>query len=1713
MAPKPWEALKDTFSSIFSRDLSKEAPNPASLSGAGIGRADAMGSAEYLEGGSTFNHAVEITDLNDFLEIGEHTDRKARYLEYDRMENIPEVSSALDTYCLSKDSIINTPRGDLTIEQLIKLYPNGENFDVYCYDEKNNSLTIGNAHSVRYTKTDLVYEIKLDNNDTIKCTGDHKFLLRNGTWIEAKKLKKDDRLMPCSKRKKGESGYKEIYTIDNGREDYKNNYEYSNHSVESVKCLNIYEDVYDLTTDVYHNFSCNGVIVHNSDETTVPDIEGKIFNISTPNQGVKEELDWLFDDLLQLETEDLWSWTRNVVKNGDLFLEIIIDADSPELGIQKISELPPETIYRIETVRGRLLEFQQSYLGPDYQAVISGIKEKASQADATVGHHPNQASVTTTGTNTTYASMSGSPRINNVIRFDPTQVVHIRIGMKRRGFYPYGVSVLYAGRRIAHLLKLMEDAMVIYRLCLTGESRVQTSSGYKYIKDLREGDEVFSYDQNGNIINSDVCYHVNNGVQSILKVRSKHVELRGTYTHPILIHDKQTGVVEYVDFQNLIPKTHQIINISRDDNTLIKIPRIFEEKWAKLSLNQKLNFRSKSYDNITEMMRQCDCSVDIGRIRQFLYSENKALKYEDAIAICNVFDLNTLNLDICNKNENNSERINVPEYVDEDFAKLFGFMLGDGSIFKYGISFASGIDEDLNNEYKSLLEKYFGKTIFCSDPRSNYECVGSYAVQNIVAAQIFASLGFISGHDKKRIPSWAFTASKEIRKSLIKGLVDADGSVRYTKTGLWTATIGLANKPLIEDAKELWSSCGLCSGHIIERDRRNEYHEITEGRLISGGLSWCLYVSDLNLPKYENILTVTPDGEEEVYDITVNNNLHNFIVNGTISHNTRAPERRIFYIDIGTLSPNKGEMVLERVRDKIKKKKIYNRQTGQIDERFNAWAADEDFFIPTRPESNTRIETLPGGCLSMDTKIPLLDGRILTLKDMEKEYKIGKQNWVYSCNPENGEIVPGIVSWAGVTHKQAKVMKLTFDNGETITCTPDHKFPILSKGRVRADELEIGESIIPLNTRKEKVCMSRKLHYKQVYDNNSKEWVFVHRMVANYFANNLINEWNFCEKYINEIKKTTHHIDYNRYNNNPENLLWMASKDHAIYHSHHINDPIIRQRMIEGNRRYLANISEEEREEKRLIYKKNAYKASMAMAQKLKEDPEFREEFKDICKKSQTKSKIDKPEMWKAISKKQSQRNITMWQDDNMRNHIISKQKIRFDSYLFDKAKQYMIESNGKTYETLSRINEDKDFILRFQELNTHIVRKSFDLSKGFTIIHLKKLVKSFGYKSIRELKQDLLLYNDKNINKQLMNKVSTFIPECESIDHLTDIVQNNTVFATKFKKLNKLKDIKNYDLEKMIRNHGYRDFQQLKKEIELYNHKITKIEYLEDEIEVGTLTIDANEQYHNFHTFAIDSIGFTFNSNLGEIDDTKYFREKLMVALKLPKNYLFQDEVSITRTSFATQDMRFARTIFRIQKIIANGIRQIAIRHLMLKGFSEEDIRKLKINFTAPSDWLELSRSELLTTRYNLAASIKGSSIYDDFTILTKILSHTKEEAKEIIDKKEQQTLREQEIQAQAQIFAQLATPDQNASGMPQTPPSGGAIPGLESLPGLEGTPELPPAEGETSPEMGEMLPEMGAQKQQKILAMPEQSKPKRFTDFADLEADEEEIDINYDE
>ena len=996
-----WADFFKLFTYATEKDPLSKKKDVSKFSGAGIAQTDALQTGGELVTGQGPSNYVNLRQTYDMIDTTTLGNRSMRYKEYERLRNVPEIEMAMtvfaDEACVAGDTQIATPFGYQTIEWLVKNKAD-ERFLVYCYDFEKNDYTLGWAYAPRFVKKAKTVEILLDNGKSIVATPDHRVLKRNGEWVPCGELEFGDELMPFYRitanqdlTKQKTNQFPRLLSFEKGWiherqfvDDWKYGktspeYEKLNraarlicgdipvrqiakimnidwHTVENcihkngfslkeLRWLNKNKnarrvigvtqgkeiDVYDISVEKHKCFATDSVILHNCQK----DDEGNVVKILTKNDDVRRELEFLLLHRKMLNLNRYaFVYFKDLIVHGDKFFEIVINPDKPSDGIYKLVPLPPETMYRIETIKGKLVEFQQSKEGPDYQSLARGDISQLSDAEL------NQSTA---------------------IRFAPQQILHIRIGDDRRNFYPYGQSLIEPARGPAHQLRLMEDAMVVYRLCLVGNTRIRTEDGYKYIKDLTLNDRVYSYDQSNNTVLTNVVNFMNNGVKDVYKVKTKHVEITGTATHPILVN--RNGIIQYVDIQDLIPKQDMIINVQRNDEKQVEIPTIFGDKWAKLSNSQRKSFRNNNYANKSEIMRSCSVKAD--RVKQFLYLEGKALPYEKALEICDRFEINPDKLIILNKGQYNENRINLPKYVDEDFARLFGFLIGDGSMSKNKcqLNFTAGMDDKQNNFYANLLQKYFGKVRFEKENRSKHKQLGKYVVDSRIACKTFIALGYIHGAKNKRIPDWVYTAPKNIRKAFIEGISNADGCERITKKGTWFSTIELCNQKLIEDIKEIWSSIGLCSGKLKSRHRKCG-HIIEKNRSMPSTTSYSVTISANELPMYENVISVKHVGQEEVFDITVENDIHNFIANGIPVHNTRAPERRVFYIDVGQLPPFKAEAFLERMKDQFRKRKIAgnrgNSGANLVEERWQPPAQDEDFWIPIRPNANTRIETLPG---------------------------------------------------------------------------------------------------------------------------------------------------------------------------------------------------------------------------------------------------------------------------------------------------------------------------------------------------------------------------------------------------------------------------------------------------------------------------------------------------------------------------------------------------------------------------------------------------------------------------------------------------------------------------------------------------------------------------------------------------------------------------------
>ena len=111
-------------------------------------------------------------------------------------------------------------------------------------------------------------------------------------------------------------------------------------------------------------------------------------------------------------------------------------------------------------------------------------------------------------------------------------------------------------------------------------------------------------------------------------------------------------------------------------------------------------------------------------------------------------------------------------------------------------------------------------------------------------------------------------------------------------------------------------------------------------------------------------------------------------------------------------------------------------------------------------------------------------------------------------------------------------------------------------------------------------------------------------------------------------------------------------------------------------------------------------------------------------------------------------------------------------------------------------------------------------------------------------------------------------------------------------------------------------------------------------------------------------------------IEDVEYLRDKLFAALKVPKAFMGYDENVEGKATLAAQDIRFARTIERIQRIIVSELYKIALVHLYTQGYRDEQLGNFELSLTNPSIIYDQERVALMKEKVDLAASMMETNL-----------------------------------------------------------------------------------------------------------------------------------------
>lgn len=611
----------------------------------------------------------------------------------------------------------------------------------------------------------------------------------------------------------------------------------------------------------------------------------------------------------------------------------------------------------------------------------------------------------------------------------------------------------------------------------------------------------------------------------------------------------------------------------------------------------------------------------------------------------------------------------------------------------------------------------------------------------------------------------------------------------------------------------------------------------------------------------------------------------------------RAPERRVFYIDVGNMPTHKAMAFIERVKNEMHQRRIPNRTGGGasiMDASYNPL------------------------CLSLDTKIPLLDGRTLTLQDLINEYQNGRENWTYSINPESGEIVPGNITWAGITRKNTQVIKITLNNGKSIICTPDHKIPVWGKGYIEAKDLLPTDSLMSFETRL-KSLSTVDGDYIQIFDHREKQWVFVHGMVGNFFRKiGKHQEFTYLKENVGAMKNIVHHKDFDKFNNDPRNLQWMNKEDHVAYRTFLKKD-------------YWGNAPEKE------LFRINT-KISKTLKVRFNSLPSYK--LEEIRQKARVAQQI-------FIDKRKNDLEFAEKYNQNARERRIEYFKIHRDH------KQKCL-SSAKIWQE-NKSNQNKVF--------TH---------KMLQIIH--NLGAKYNYRLNDIIKNEE--YNDELLNEIRINNVPN----------------PNKKFKIQTEKITK------QDILITLKHFGYKNWKDFKSKANVFNHKIISIEWLNEKIDTGTITIDGKERWHGHHNFATDSGIFVKNSmledfffattaegrgskvetlpggdQLGQIDDLLYFDNKLRRGLRIPSSYLpgGAEDGNTTYTDGRVgtayiQEYRFSKFCKRLQELLTPTFDYEFKLYLKKKGINI-DTSVFDLKFNEPQSFSKFRQIEIDSAQINV--------------------------------------------------------------------------------------------------------------------------------------------------
>ena len=541
------------------------------------------------------------------------------------------------------------------------------------------------------------------------------------------------------------------------------------------------------------------------------------------------------------------------------------------------------------------------------------------------------------------------------------------------------------------------------------------------------------------------------------------------------------------------------------------------------------------------------------------------------------------------------------------------------------------------------------------------------------------------------------------------------------------------------------------------------------------------------------------------------------------------------------------------------------------------------------------------GCFTKDTKVRLCDGRNLSFEELIKEQQGGKRHWTFSFNQKTQKTEIAEIKNPRLTIKNEKIIEITLDNAEKIKCTLNHHFMMRGGNYKEARDLKSGDSLMPLYTKLFEGEDKNLKGYEMLYQPVKSAWEFVHR---------LADEWNLEHAiYGKNAGRIRHHIDFNKLNNNPDNILRIQWGDNWKYHKEiaskrHKNDPEYVEKIAAGRKKFIENnrnffVEKAINLNKKLWASAEFRKRHSERIKKMWQDPSYKEHMREISSRNLKKlwqrkdfqgllSVLKSAEMkkrWKndeyRTSKIQELRefSLKMWSDPKYREHMSKLTRERFSSpelrnkqseiskklWQNDEYRQKALKMIKEAWQSPERrAKYEKDYFSK-------IAKKLWENPK-MKIFHREKILRQrenpeFINKNKAGLKRLYIQRMEENQNymKELTEKSKISLHKNWQSPSYKKGVIKSKILRYAHDLLGKYPEITPEIYEKERINNWvpklenifnyFNDFKEITEQASRYNHKVIKVKILKTRQDVYDLTID------DLHNFSLAAGIFVHNS------------------------------------------------------------------------------------------------------------------------------------------------------------------------------------------------------------------------------------------------------------